>query len=88
MDFITQFSRQYRRPIERSISEHKPDHHRFTEEFYKGHQNLRIENINSYHQGIYVFFRADNGVIINLSRLTHVSFSSFIIRFITLRNEL
>lgn len=71
MDFITQFSRQYRRPIERSISEHKGDHHRFPEDFYKGHQNLRIENTNSYHQGTYVF----SALIIALSLISLVSYT-------------
>lgn len=61
--------------MDRSIGEHKHEDHRFPEDllFYKG-QNLRKENINSYHQGTYVS-RADS-LIINLSRLTHASFSS------------
>lgn len=88
MAFISQVSRQHRKPLDRSISEHKHEDHRFPEDFlfYKG-QNLRKENINSYHQGTYVS-SADNSVIINLSRLTHASCSSFIIRFITHRNGL
>lgn len=78
---------RYRRPIERSVSEHKSQVDRFPEEFHfhKG-QNLRKEN--SYQGTCRGFFRADNSLIINLRRLTHASFSSFIIRFITPRNGL
>lgn len=42
MNFVAHLSRQCRKPIERSISEHKFDNHRFQEEF-----RIR-ENMNSY----------------------------------------
>lgn len=56
MSFITQLSRQARKPFERSISERKYDEHRPSEEFYKGQEILRKEN-NCY-QGIFVLIIA------------------------------
>lgn len=70
MDFAAQFSRQYRRPYERSISERRFEDHRFPSEF-KGQLDLRKENSNSYHQGKFLLIIALS--LISLARLTHAS---------------
>lgn len=54
MELITQhYSRSYRRPYERSISEQKIENRQqFLQEFYKGHNfNLRKIQEDSYQQG-------------------------------------
>lgn len=54
MELVTQhYSRSYRRPYEKSISERKfENHHHFLQEFYKGHNfNLRKIQEDSYQQG-------------------------------------
>lgn len=81
MDTFAQYSRQYRRPYERSISERRFEEHRFPSQCH--HLNLRKENSNSYHQGNFLLIIALS--LISRARLTHVP--PLAVRFITLRDS-